>query len=390
MPITHVTATLDPTDGGPAYSVPRLCGSLAANGADVALWYIASSASIAHLNGVDQRTFELARPVAGFGSSLARQLAYAPGFRRELRNRAAHGGILHVHGLWQLPSLNAAAAVAAPGASAKLVVSPRGMLSPGALRFSKRRKQLFWALAQRHALHQATVFHATAMSELEDIRAAGLKAPVAVVPNGVDLPPLEKLPARRASRTILSLGRIHPKKGLDRLIEAFAQLGNAAADWQVRLVGPAENDHDKELRRLIARLGFTEQQVSIAPPVFGDAKFREFRDAEIFVLPTLSENFGITVAEALACETPVIATKGAPWEGLLREGCGLWVDQGVTPLAQGLARLIALSYEERIAMGRLGRPWVARDFSWQSIARDILDVYRWADRGGEPPETIIT
>src|SRR5262249_54878175 len=113
-----------------------------------------------------------------------------------------------------------------------------------------------------------------------------------------------------------------------------------------------------------------------------------YQQADIFVLPTLNENFGVTVAEALAAGTPVIATKGAPWGALQREGCGWWIDHGVEPLATALATAMLLKRDALQAMGAKARAWMARDFSWDRVAYDMLNIYRWLSSGGETPSTV--
>ena len=113
-----------------------------------------------------------------------------------------------------------------------------------------------------------------------------------------------------------------------------------------------------------------------------------YRYADVFALPTLNENFGLTVAEALAAGTPVISTKGAPWSGLEREGCGWWIEHGIEPLAAALAHAMALPREALRAMGDKGREWMARDFSWDCVGRNMLGVYLWLARGAEPPPEI--
>ena len=148
----------------------------------------------------------------------------------------------------------------------------------------------------------------------------------------------------------------------------------------------ARGGHDDELRALATALGLT--RVSVEGPIYGDAKTAAYREADLFVLPTLNENFGLTVAEALAAGTPAISTKGAPWSGLESEGCGWWIDHGVEPLAAALAHAMALPRETLKAMGDKGREWMARDFSWDRVARDMLDVYLWLARGAGPPLAI--
>lgn len=129
-------------------------------------------------------------------------------------------------------------------------------------------------------------------------------------------------------------------------------------------------------------------RVSIEGPVYGDAKIAAYHNADVFVLPTLNENFGLTVAEALAAGTPAIVTKGAPWSGLESEGCGWWIDHGIEPLAAALEHAMAFPREGLKAMGVRGRAWMARDFSWDRVAHDMLNVYRWLVEGGKPPPGI--
>ena len=261
------------------------------------------------------------------------------------------------------------------------------MLSVEALRISAWKKRPFWWLSQRSALSVADCLHATAVSEYEEIRAAGLRNPVTIIPNGIDLPELGAVPRSQGqARTALSLGRIHPKKGLDRLIRAWATIEAGYPDWRLRIVGPAEERHDEELRALALSLG--ARRISIESSIFGAARLAVYRSADLFLLSTLNENFAMTVAEALAAEVPVISTKGAPWAGLERERCGWWIDHGVEPMAAALCVAMDLPRSELHAMGGRGRAWMARDFGWDRIAGDMLDVYRWLKDGGPMPSTV--
>jgi glycosyltransferase involved in cell wall biosynthesis len=185
---------------------------------------------------------------------------------------------------------------------------------------------------------------------------------------------------------VLSLGRIHPIKGLVRLLYAWSKVEAGSPGWWLKIVGPSEAGHGDELRALATALGLT--RISIEGPIYGDAKTTAYRDADVFVLPTLNENFGLAVAEALATGSPVISTKGAPWSGLEIEGCGWWIDHGVEPLVAALAHAMALPRAALKAMGNKGREWMARDFSWDRIASDMLDVYLWLARRAEPPPTV--
>jgi glycosyltransferase involved in cell wall biosynthesis len=381
----HVTAGLDPANGGLFYSVPRLCEALAAAGAETTLLSVAGSES-GQLTFYDKGYHNCRFAWDYARIPILRRLRISRALSSALHDAALTTDVMHSHGLWLMPNISAGGAAA--GRATPLIVSPRGMLAPAALAFSRWKKQAFWALFQGPAIHGAACIHATSQQEYEEIRGFGLANPVAIIPNGIDLPeaatPQNAVPA--VERVVLSLGRIHPKKGLARLVGAWSKLESIYPDWRLRIAGPPEFGHDKELRALAASLRLT--RVSIEGPIYGEAKTVAYQHADVFVLSTLNENFGLTVAEALAAGTPVISTKGAPWSGLEREGCGWWVEHGIESLAAALAHAMAFPREGLKAMGDKGREWMARDFSWECVARDMLDVYLWLARSAEPPPVI--
>ncbi len=375
-------AGLAQDQGGPSYSVPALAAALARNGTIVRLRSVEEQGRpIGDANGLER----YAHPPGG--GPLDLQLRRSPELLQALKADACAGAILHAHGLWLMPNVYPAWAKRRANAGVAVVQSPRGMLGREALKISAWKKRPFWWIFQRSALAAADCLHATARSEHEEIRAVGLKAPVAIVPNGIDLPMLSEFSRPEASKRVaLSLGRIHPKKGLDRLVRAWAQIESEFQSWNLRVVGPGELGHDHELRALARSL--RAKRISIEAPIYGEAKLAAYRGADLFILPTLNENFAMSVAEALAAEIPVISTKGAPWPGLETERCGWWIDQGTEPLVTALRTALALPREALGAMGTRGRAWMARDFGWDRIAVDMLDVYRWLRLGGEPPSTV--
>lgn len=302
--------------------------------------------------------------------------------KQAVKAAAEKGYVLHSSGLWRLPNVYPGWAAARTGCP--LVVSPHGMLGPGALKFSWQKKRLFAALAQNRAFKAVTCFHATSSKEIADIRAYGLRAPIALIPIGIEVPE-KSVPddLRRCRRTLLYLGRVHPKKGLDRLLAAWSRLESRFPDWDLLIVGPSEVGYGPKLRSQALRAGL--QRVMFKDALFGEDKMRAYRDADLFVLPTLDENFGMVVAESLANGTPVVCTEGAPWEGLETHGCGWWVDHGVEPLTVALSEAMAQPRSQLEAMGARGRDWMVRDFSWARIAADMEQLYRWCKMKGPPP-----
>jgi glycosyltransferase involved in cell wall biosynthesis len=272
------------------------------------------------------------------------------------------------------------------GSHTALMVSPRGTLSAWSLSQRRALKHAFWLLAQARAVRVARCLHATAESEYEDIRRSGLKQPVCIIPNGIDVQPLEPV-TKATPRQVLFLGRIHPKKGVDMLLHAWLQVEAACQGWELRIVGPDDGGYLPSMQRLAVTLGL--ERVVFAGPLYGLAKQRAYAQATLFVLPTHSENFGLTVAESLSARTPVIVTTGAPWKDVQKHGAGWWIETGVKPLADTLLEAMRLPPGELMAMGARGRTWMQREYSWSEVARQFADVYEWLASGRESPPSSV-
>lgn len=370
--IIHIVPAIAEEASGPSYVVVRLCESLLAGGEAVTLGVLdwaAMAAPPAFL-----RRFPL-----GWGP---RRLGRSPAMSRWLAGEAACGEVklIHNHSLWMMP--NVYAGKVAKDFSVPLVVSPHGTMSRWAMASGSPVKRLFWPLAQAPALAATRCFHATAEAEYADIRRMGFTQPVAVIPSGIDIPVLGPKPSG-PERTLLFLGRIHPVKGLDWLLPAWAAVQDRFPDWRLQVAGPDNGGYLRQMQALAARLKL--RRVAFTGPVYGAAKWLVYRDADLFVLPTHSENFGIAVAEALACGTPALVTQGAPWQGLKAHGAGWWVGLGVDALVAGLESALALSPKELESMGQAGRRWMQAEYAWPQIGRQMAKTYRWLLEGGQPP-----
>ena len=375
MNIHHVVPRICDEAAGPSYTVPALCAALHDQGESVTLHTLQPDPNLKV--PYEMQVYANARKLTRLGLSGAMRTGLAAAFRQ--------GDIVHSHCLWMMPSLYAADA--ARRADCRLVVAPRGGLQPWYQRRSRLRKELLWHYGQRRAIKSADCLHAAAESELAAFRELGYRMPIAVMPNGVDLPnQFESLPTQSGRRRLLYLGRIHPGKGIDKLILAWAKLQNRFADWELHIVGPNERRHQASLETLIETCG--ADRVTISGPVYGEEKVEEYRQADLFVLPSFSESFSMVVAESLAHGTPVVCTKGAPWSGIETHDCGWWIDVGVDPLVACLSDALTGSADSLAEQGQRGRDWMQREFSWASVAEQTGQLYRWLQGGGAAPDFV--
>jgi glycosyltransferase involved in cell wall biosynthesis len=308
-----------------------------------------------------------------------REFGYAPGLHAALLHADAQ--VFHDHSVWRYSGIVAESV--GRSRNIPVIVSPHDGLSRWSMAAHPFKKRLALLAYQRRGLQAAALLHATAESEAEDMRALGLRQPIAVIPNGIVLPPrVAREEADRGPRIVLFLSRLHPRKGLPNLIGAWAKV--RPKGWKLLVAGPDFKGHQAETARAVRAAGLSDC-VEFLGPVYGKAKWSLFARASLFVLPTFSENFGLVVAEALACGVPAIVTKGAPWREVETEGCGWWTDLGVEPLAAALDAATRLSPDVLRTMGARGSALVESKYTWPRFAGQMIETYRWVNGEGDKP-----
>ena len=288
--------------------------------------------------------------------------------------------VVHVNGIWMLQTWIVQREALRMGI--KTFITPHGMLEPWILRrhYFTRKLPALW-LYQGRALREAKVLVATAESEKENILKLGYNANVEVVTIGLDIENIAVKPSWLPRRKILFMSRVHVKKGIELLIDAVGRLRSELNGYEVIIAGEGDGGYVDGLKGQVAAAGLGGV-VSFVGGVYGGDKWTLLREADVLVLPTSSENFGIVVAEALACGTPVITTKGAPWRDLEEWGCGWWIERSVDCLVKALKGFLALAESGRERMGRNGRRLVEAKYSSRQMAENMYRVYeRFAKRG---------
>ena len=389
MKVIQIVPSVAAESSGPSYSVPALCQGLTSAGCEVSLHF---------LDGVPSQLVQVPYQVKSYPRRELglKNLGRSPAMLTGLMETARTADIIHNNSLWMMPNVYPSWVVRRLrrknlNPRLKLVTAPRGTLASWSLAKGKWKKRIFGALFQYPALRLTDMFHATSEKEYEEIRALGYRQPVTIVPIGMDIPEVDVFNAEAQRRReaevrrkrVVFFGRLHKVKGVDRLVRAWEEV--ARDGWELVIAGP-DCGMLEELKGLVAERRLP--CVSFVGEINGHAKYEFLAGADIYVLPSDTENFGVTVAEALASGTPVIASQGTPWQGLERERCGRWVPVGVEPLAAALKELMAISDEERVAMGARGREWIRRDFSGKGIGAKMKTAYEWLLGKVDRPEWV--
>lgn len=366
LSVLHTVAGIYADRGGPSRSIPALCEAIAGAGTATTL-----------VTRLDHP--EAPRP-EGAGFTLRLAPPGVPAYARAVREEAERAQIVHDHGLWL--ASNVATGWAAIRSGRRLAVSVRGMLETEALSRKPLKKRVAWYLYQKALLAHAALLHATSDREVESIRRAGLRAPVALIPNGVRVP--DTLPPRTTGtrRRALFLSRLHPIKGLPLLVDAWATV--RPPGWELVLAGPDEGGHRADIERQVAEQGLADV-VHFVGAVGDDEKWSLYRSADLVVLPTRGENFGLVIAEALGAGVPVLTTTGAPWPIVRERAFGWWVAPTVAALAAALADATSRPAADLVGRGARGRAYVLDTLGWPSIGARMADAYRWTLTGGSPP-----
>jgi glycosyltransferase involved in cell wall biosynthesis len=409
MDITHVQGIFSPEHGGPTQSLANYCRRQAAANHRVSVWtlegYANTSPAVKLEAPIEMHAFRVETPA---------RLGCSSEMRRQLR-MADSPDIYHLHGVW-LRAMHYGAREAARR-KCPYMLEVNGMYEPWALcqKWLQKRIARWWF--QDRILHEASCLHVNSIQEVEQLRKLGFTAPAAVIPGGIDLDEIDRqkpvLPSASPWRElqgrpfILYLSRLHPKKGLDLLIRAWAKIQRTevgsqrsegrspssvvrcpSSDFRLVIAGSGEPDYVEQCKKLAAELGIANQ-CFWAGRVDELQKSWLFTNAHCYVLPTFSENFGNVVVESLAHGTPVITTIYTPWTDLPKHHCGWIIDNTESELIQALNVAMRMDAATRQKMGENGGKLVHEYYSLELVTKNILSVYEWLLGTGPKPGCIV-
>ena len=391
MKIAHLYPFLGRDKGGIAACLPPQLNALGAQGVACQLisQRFAGDGALDSL-GLGATDFEITRVPTGDKSGFG----FAPALGAAVDT--SHAAIVHSHGLWMWSDW--VASRAARARKLPHIVSPHGMLEPWAMANSARKKQVMWRVFQKRALDRARVLHALCDAEKDAMRALGLRNPIAVIPNGVNLSEFAALPEpsefdaafpiAKERKVLLFMARLHPKKGLVPLLHAWRELAPKFPDWLLVIAGPDENGHRAELENLVAQFEL-RRAVTFTGMLDGALKRAALSRADAFVLPSFSEGFSIAILEAMACRLPVLLTPECHFDDAAVEGAALSGEPNARALGQSARALLELSDDARAQMGARGYDLVARKYTWERIAAAWGELYQWCDNKAEMPNFVV-
>ena len=321
---------------------------------------------------------------------------YAP----ELSHRLASlmPDLVHTHGIWTYLS------VATVGwsksndgiTSRPYLVSTHGMLDPWALHNSRWKKIMAAFVFERRHLENAACIHAVNNAEAEAIRAFGLRNPICVIPNGIEVRAnnaADRVPPWAADmvgsrKVLLYLGRLHPKKGLSILLRGWKEASKREKGWVLVIAGWDQGGHRGELEQLVRELKITDS-VQFAGPLFGEERETAYQNANAFILPSLSEGQPLVVLEAWSHARAVLMTPECNLPEGFQKRAAIRMNTTVEGAAEGLRRLFALDGPALQEMGRRGRDLVIANFSWPQIASQMFAVYNWLLGRSAVPDCVL-
>ena len=354
MKVIHYIASIDKSGGGTTEYM-RLLSKVFRN---------ETSLSIA--TGISKNPIIIEGvPVKFFNNNILRWFSLIKEFRTFLQNEKPD--IVHINGIWS--PQNWGFQKVAQELNIKVVMSPHGMLEPWIVQHNPLKKKVALFLFQNKAIKKANHIHATAQMEKDSIRKLGFLNKITIIPNGIDLSEIKSTKEHYGTHKMVFLSRIHPKKGIEILLEAWRNCDTKG--WTLEIAGNGDATYIANLSQSAQDLN----NVHFVGAVYQEAKWNFLRSADVMVLPTYSENFGIVVAEALAVGVPVITTTGTPWQDLENYNCGWWIDLSVMNLKSTLIKVFNTPIYSLEKMGINGQKLVKDKYDIKAIGKNMVELY---------------
>ena len=391
MKIEHILGIFSPEHGGPTIGIGNYVRGQAAHGHQIKLRVLEgfpNTSPAVRLNSVvDQQIFPVAMPAVSCRS---------PKLKAFLK-REPSPDLYHLHGTWPLPSKYGADE--ARRRRIPYVVEMMGSYQPHELVRKPWRKRLFRSWFADRMLHEASCIHTNSRMEMEQLIALGFRGPFAPIPVGFDTAAATEMERQlngtppefaiqwKTSRFVLFLARVHPNKGIELLLEAWARLAKDFPDVRLVVAGPGQPDYKSDLVAKTKSLGIG--RIDFLNYVTELEKVWLYKNAFVYCLPSFGENFGATIQDALGFGTPVITTRRTPWWGIEHQSVGWLAEPNVSSVEEKLRQALGLGNADRTLISEKARKWIRQEFSLEEAINKQLQMYAWLC-GGERPGFVVS
>lgn len=377
MKVLHIAASLDPERGGPTKVIIELTGALKEKGIDVTIFAPTNNIKTADtytLNNVTIKTFPT--------SIISKIWPYhSPCFTKTLKREISDFDLIHIHEIWHHPEF-----ICYKTAIKKQIpylITVHGSLDPPCLHYKTGKKKIYTTLIQKQIFRKAAALHATNKNELENITAYIDNKNIFCVPNGLNVGDYENLPDKselgnmynqiKGKKTILFLGRIHPKKGLDILAEAFANITRKRNDVCLLIVGPDNDNYKRKIEKILSNKN-VHDKVIFTGTLTGEKKLATLSGSDVFVLPSHSEGFGMSILEAMICGLPVVISKECHFPEIAKAQAGRIIECDAEELSETIIELLN-NPELCRRMGISGKKLVKDKYTWDKAANKMIQQY---------------
>lgn len=381
MKILTFITSISLSAGGPSRSVPMMAKGLANNGVDITLMTVKSEDM--NIHAIENSNVKLKILEKKYDIKEVEKFIITEKF-----------DIIQVQSIWD-PRYHKIKIIA-DRHKIPFISTPRGMLEPWSLEQKKWKKKLALLLYQFKDLQTSACIFTTAELEAKHIRELGIKAPISIIPNGIEIESYQcRTSIKDVKKQVLFLSRIHEKKGIELLLDAWKSISNINQEWELVISGNGDENYIASLKEKIINLNI-QNNTRIIPPTFGKAKYLLYCESSVFILPSYSENFGMVIAEAMSCGVPVITTNNTPWK-VINGGCkynmdyqqmGWCIDLNKENIIATLKEAISMDKNTLYEMGQLSSRFIKENYDYKSVAKKVKTLYEWILKKQEKPDFV--
>lgn len=297
--------------------------------------------------------------------------------KRDYKKIIKNTDLVHIFGIWR--PFHIRAFYASKKLNKKIIISPLGALEPWSLSQRRLKKKVAWNFYQKKILNNVDYVHATSEMEKKNLINIGVNSPIKVIPHGLEIYQNKFQNQKKLKKKAVFFSRIHEKKGLFELVQAWIKID--PENWELDIFGPISDT--KYFSKIMKEIHSTSynSKISINSPVYyKENKLKILSNSNLFVLPSKSENFGMSILEALSLGIPVLTTKSTPWEVLNSLNAGFIIDFSEQNILNALKSIMKMKDDDLNTIGDNGKEFIKKNYNIKNLIKDYIAFYNWVHK----------